>query len=82
MRVWSPPASHFFFKCAYSLQQRRALILSRERGAVSVDELGLKFEELRLEGRSVPQIYHRLRDVLGALSEVKIVAIELMSGMN
>lgn len=47
--------SHFFFKLAYALQQRRALILCCERGVVSVDELGLKFDELRLKGRTIPQ---------------------------
>src|SRR6516225_4472659 len=60
-------ASHFFFKCAYFLQQRRALVLCRKRGAIGLNELGLKFDELGLKGCSIPQTYHRLRDILGRI---------------
>src|SRR5215831_4114017 len=60
-------ASHFFFKLAYALQQRRALVMCREYSIVGVDKLGLEFEELRLEGLSIAQAYHRLRDILGRL---------------
>src|ERR1700733_12280343 len=46
-------ASHFFFKRAYALQQRRALVLRCKRGIVGVDQLGLELEELGLEGLSI-----------------------------
>ena len=56
--------SHFFFKLAYALQHRRALILCRKRGIVGVYQLGLKFEKLPLKRRSIPETYHCLRDIL------------------
>ena len=55
--------SYLFFQITCALQQRRALILSRKRGIIGVNQLALKFDELRLEGCSIPQRYHRLRDI-------------------
>jgi len=60
-------ASNFFFNLAYLLNERRAFLLSRERARLSVKDLGLKFDGLGLKGGSVPQTYHRLRNILGSL---------------
>jgi hypothetical protein len=59
--------SHLFFKFAYAFQHRRALILCRKRGIVSVDQLGLEFQKLPLKRRSIAETYHSLRDILSRL---------------
>src|SRR5580700_6298788 len=60
-------ASNFFFEITYALQQRRALILCRQRGIVGIDKFALEFEELGLKGLTVVQRYHRLRNILSAI---------------
>ncbi len=56
--------SHLFFKFAYCLQERRALIIGRHRAILGVNDLGLKFDKLPLKRGSIAQTYHRLRDIL------------------
>lgn len=56
--------SHLSFKLAYALQHRRALLLCRKCGVVSIDQLGLEFDELPLKRGSIPETYHRLRNIL------------------
>ena len=56
--------SHFFFKAAYRCQQGKMLLLSNQCVAIGSNQPRLEFEELRLQGLTVAQAYHRLRDVL------------------
>ena len=60
-------ASHFLFKLAYCFQQRKQLLLRRKCAAVGFQEFGLEFEELELDGLTVPQTYHRLREILSRI---------------
>lgn len=59
--------SHVAFKVTYLAQKRRALILSGEGAIVGFNDLGLEFDKFRLKRRSIPQTYHRLRDVVCSL---------------
>src|ERR1700730_18282968 len=60
----------FFFKVAYFLNQRRALIISRKYTLLGLDNRALQFEDLSLKGRSITYVYHRLRDVYGRIQRV------------
>ena len=55
--------SHFFFKLAYALQHRRALILCRKRGIVGVYQRHTYMEEMRAaisEWESWPRLSEQL----------------------
>jgi len=63
--------SHFFFKLAYAINQRRALLIRRKCAVLGIDNRGLEFDHLGIEGLSVAQTYHRLRDIASELDRRK-----------
>ena len=59
--------SNLCFKRAYAINQRRAFLINRENMRLGIDECPIEFDQLSLKGLSIPQRYHRLRDVLQRL---------------
>src|SRR3990172_9559383 len=64
-------ASNLFFKLAYLLNQRKALLQSRRCAALGVYDLRLEFDKLSLEGGTIAQTYGRLNDILSRLERAK-----------
>src|ERR1019366_6847073 len=49
-------AGQFFFKAAYLLNQRRALLICRKDTLLGVNNRALQFEDLALKGRSITHV--------------------------
>lgn len=60
-------AHQLFFEIAYAAGHRKLVRLGRKCKALGGKDLSVQFGELRLEGLSDAQIYHRLRDVADRL---------------
>lgn len=54
--------SHFFFKLTYRIQKFEMVLLSRKCARLGGKNCGLQFDGLRLDGRSVIETFHNLRD--------------------
>ncbi len=63
--------SNFFFKFAYSLNQRRALLINQKNAALGVDNFRIEFCDLPIENGSVAQTYHRLCDIFSCYERAK-----------
>jgi hypothetical protein len=63
-------ASHFFFRIAYTLNQRKLIRLSGESAGLSGQNGILQFNSLALQHGRIPQIYHRLRYIAGRLQAI------------
>ena len=59
--------SHFLFKFVYTLQQRRLRIVGRKCARLGGQDLSLKFDNLRVDGRDIMEIYERLRKFKSSL---------------
>jgi hypothetical protein len=59
--------SHFFFKTAYSIQQRELLLLSRECVRLGGEDFSLQFGDFRPNDRSVTGIYRELSKLRSSL---------------
>jgi hypothetical protein len=59
--------SNLFFKIAYTLNQRRALVMSRKCAALGLKDFGIQFDDLGIKGAGRLKVLHRLRDIHDAL---------------
>ena len=54
--------SNFFFKLAYTLQQRKLVSIGRKCRSLGGEDYSLKFNDLRLDHCSITETYHSLYD--------------------
>lgn len=64
-------AHQFFFEVAYAAGHRKLVRLGRKSKALGGKDLSVQFGELRFDGLSDAQIYHRLRDLAGRLERCR-----------